>query len=88
MEKISRADRVRNEVLYRVKGEWNILQTIKTRNANWIGHMLRRNCLLKRVIEGKIEVRIGVTVKTRAKTWADWMILKGNESTRNGEVKH
>ena len=23
--------------------------------ANWIGHILRRNCLLKQVIEGKIK---------------------------------
>jgi len=29
--------------------------------ANWIGHILRRNCLLKRVIEGKIKRRIEVT---------------------------
>ena len=25
------------------------------KHANWIGHILRRNCLLKQVIEGKIE---------------------------------
>jgi hypothetical protein len=25
------------------------------RKANWIGHILRRNCLLKHVIEGKLE---------------------------------
>jgi hypothetical protein len=31
------------------------------RKANWIGHILRMNCLLKRVIEGKIEGRIEVT---------------------------
>ena len=29
--------------------------------ANWIGHMLRRNCLLQRVIEGKIKGGIEVT---------------------------
>jgi hypothetical protein len=56
IEKISWTDRVRNdEVLHRVKGERNILHTIKRRRANWIGHILRRNCLLKHVIEGKIE---------------------------------
>jgi len=29
--------------------------------ANWFGHILRRNCLLQRVIEGKIEGGIEVT---------------------------
>jgi hypothetical protein len=44
-----------------VKGVRNILHTAKTRKANWIGHMLCRNCLLKQVIVGKIEGRIEVT---------------------------
>ena len=30
------------------------------RNRNWIGHILRRNCLLKQVIEGKIKVEMEV----------------------------
>ena len=56
MEKISGTVRVRNEeVLERVKEERNILQTIKGRKANWIGHILCRTCLLKHVIERKIE---------------------------------
>jgi hypothetical protein len=56
MEKISWTDRVRNEeVLHRGKKERNIPHTIKRRKANWIGHILRRNCLLKHVIEGKLE---------------------------------
>jgi hypothetical protein len=29
--------------------------------ANWIGHILRRNCLLQRVIEGKIKGGIKMT---------------------------
>jgi hypothetical protein len=49
---------VRNEVLHRVKEERNILHTIKRRKANWIGHILRRNCLLK---QGKLEGRIEMT---------------------------
>jgi hypothetical protein len=62
MEKISWTDRVRNEeVLHRVKEERNILHTIKIRKANWIGHVLRRNCLLKHVIEGKLEGRLEMT---------------------------
>jgi hypothetical protein len=62
MEKISWTDRVRNEeVLHRVKEERNIVHTIKRRRDNWIGHILRRNCLLKHVIAGKIEGRIKET---------------------------
>jgi hypothetical protein len=53
---------VRNEeVLHRVKEERNIVHTIKGRKANWIGHILRRNCLLKHVIEGKLEERTEMT---------------------------
>jgi hypothetical protein len=62
MEKISWTDRVRNEeVLHRVKEERNIVHTIKRRKANWIGYILRRNCLLKHVIEVKIKGRIEMT---------------------------
>ena len=43
------------EVLHRVKEEINIIQTIKRRKANWIGHILHRNCFLKHIIGGKIE---------------------------------
>ena len=49
-------DHVRNEeVLLRVNEQRNILHEIRKRKANWIGHILRRNCLLKQVIEGKIK---------------------------------
>jgi len=48
MEKISWTDHVRNEeVLLRVNKQRNILHKIRKRKANWIGHILRRNCLLK-----------------------------------------
>ena len=54
MEKISWSGHVRNEeVLLRVKEQWNILHEISKWKANWIGHILRRNCLLQQVIEGK-----------------------------------
>jgi hypothetical protein len=56
---------VRNEVLHRVKEERNILEAIKLRKANWIGHILRMNCLIKHVIEEKIEGRIEVTGRRR-----------------------
>jgi hypothetical protein len=54
----------RNEVLHTVKEERNILRTLKRRKANWIGHTLCRNCLLKHVVEGKAEGRsVGMTRK-------------------------
>jgi hypothetical protein len=60
--KIIWTDRVRNEeVFHRVKEERNIVHTIKRRKADWIGHILRRNCLLKHVIEGTLEERVEVT---------------------------
>jgi len=62
MGKISWTDHVRNEeVLFIVKEQRNILHKIRKRKTNWIGHILRRNCLLKQVIEGKIKGQIEVT---------------------------
>jgi hypothetical protein len=62
MEKISWTDHVRNEeVLLRVKEQRSILYEIRKQKVNWIGHILRRNCLLQRVIEGKIQGGIEVT---------------------------
>ena len=56
------SERVRNdEVLHRIKEERNILHAIKGRRANCIGRVLRRNCLLKYFVAGKIEGRIEVT---------------------------
>ena len=62
MEKISWTDRARNEkALSTVNARTNILHEIRKRKANWIGHILRTNCLLKLVIEGKIKGEMEVT---------------------------
>ena len=62
MELISWTDHVRKEgVLIRVNEQRNILHGLRKRKANWIGHILRRNCLLKQVTEGKIKGQIEVT---------------------------
>jgi hypothetical protein len=61
-ENISWTDHVRNEeVLLRVREQRNILHEMRKRKANWIGHILRRNCLLQRLIEGKMQGGIEVT---------------------------
>jgi len=52
---------VRNEeVLLRFNEQKNIQHEIRKRKANWIGHILRRNCLLQQVIEGKTKEQIEV----------------------------
>jgi hypothetical protein len=43
MDKVNWTDRVRNEVLRRVKEQRHILRTVKGRTANWIGHVLCRD---------------------------------------------
>jgi hypothetical protein len=75
MEKISWTNHVRNEeVLHRVKEERNIVHTIKRRKANWIGHILRRNCL-----EGKIEV----TEDEEEGVSSYWTTLRKRDDTAN-----
>jgi hypothetical protein len=62
MVKIIWAPRVSNdEILLIVKEKRNILHEIRKRKTNWICHILRRNCLLQRVIERNIEGWIEVT---------------------------
>ena len=62
MEKISWTDHVRNEdVLLRVNEQRSFLHEIRKRKANWIGRILRRNCLLKQVIEGNVKGEMEVT---------------------------
>jgi hypothetical protein len=90
MEKISWLDRVKDEVLQKVKEERNILSTMKTRKANWIGNILRRNCLLKYISEGKIYWRTEVTGRRRRRSKQLLDDFKENErgSTRSHSVEH
>ena len=56
---ISWTDSVRNEeVLHTVKKERNILHRVNRKKANWIGHILHRNCVLNTLLKGKVEGRI------------------------------
>ena len=44
-------------VLERVKGGGIMLELIEKRKRNWLGHWLRRNCLLKDDLETMIKGR-------------------------------
>jgi hypothetical protein len=81
MEKIIWNNCARKEKeLHRVKEKRNILHTIKRRRANWIVHILRRKCLLKRIIKGKIE---GGTEVMGREGRSCWITLRKREGTGN-----
>jgi hypothetical protein len=69
LEKVGEAQLDRSfekcKVLHRVKEKRNIVHTVKRRKANWICHILRRKCLVKHFIEGKVEGRIEVMRRRR-----------------------
>jgi hypothetical protein len=69
MEKISWTDHVKKEVLLTVKEQRNILHEISKWKTKWIGHILRRNCLLQRVIERKMKGGIEVTGRRGRRHW-------------------
>jgi len=82
MEKISWTDHVRNEeVILRLKEQKNILHEISKRKANWIGHILRINCLLQRVIEGKIKGGLEATGRRGRRRRRYWMTLRKGEDS-------
>ena len=88
MEKISWTDHVRNEeVLLRVNEQRNTLHEIRKQKANWIGHILRRNCLLKQVIEGKIKGEIEVT-RRRKKLLDDLKDRRGYYHLKEEALSH
>ena len=85
---ISWVDRVRDEVLHRGKEQRNILHTINRSKVDWIGHILRGNCLLKYIIEGKIEGRREVTGrrgKRRKQLLDDLKEMRGYRESHSAE---
>jgi hypothetical protein len=55
----------------------------RRRKANWIGHILRRNCLLKHVTEGMLEGRIEMTGREQEEVSSYWMTLRKSEDIGN-----
>ena len=65
MEKTKWSERVSNEqVLELIRGRMTLLNNILRRKVNWIGHILRRNCLLHDTIEGQMTEVKGVGRRT------------------------
>jgi hypothetical protein len=59
LEKIRLTDRVRSEVRYYIESRRT--RRRKRRKVNWTGNILRRSCLLKHIIEGKVEGGVEMT---------------------------
>ena len=56
MEKISWKDKKTNQQVLEIVGERRtLIETITGKKKKWIGHILRRDSLLKEVIEGRME---------------------------------
>jgi hypothetical protein len=55
IEKVTWIDGVGNNILHTAKKERKFLNTIKSLEVNPTGHVLCMNCLLKHVIEGKLD---------------------------------
>ena len=76
-------------MLLRVNEQRNILHAIRKRKANWIGHILCRNCLIRQVIEGKTKREMEGTRRrgrTRKKMLDD--LREGRESEGGSFKSH
>jgi hypothetical protein len=62
------------------KKSQHIFKTLIGRKVTWIGHVLHRHCLLKHVIEVKIERRIDM-IERQEDTKSYWMTLWKRNST-------
>jgi hypothetical protein len=66
MEKITLSEKITNEqVLDRIGEKRILLNNILRRKVNWIGPILRRNCLLHDAIEGQMTEVKGVGRRTQ-----------------------
>jgi hypothetical protein len=58
LENIRGTDLMKNGVLHRVKNERYILHRIKRWKADWTAHMLRRKCLLNKLLRGRYKKKL------------------------------
>ena len=64
MEEIKCSEKVSNEqVLDRIGEKRTLINNILRRKANWMGHILRRNCLVHNPIEGQMTEVKGVEIR-------------------------
>ena len=78
MEKIKWTDKISNEEVLQMVGEQrSLINTIKRRQKNWIGHVLRGESLFRTVLEGSIS---GKKIKGRPRRMLlDWMLKRDTQ---------
>ena len=86
MEHVKCTDKIKNAVVLERVGEGRImLELIRKRKRNWLGHWLRRNCLLKDALEGMVN---GKKVRGRRYQMIDKIMINGlYEDTKNKTEK-
>jgi hypothetical protein len=80
MKKISWTTCVKTEVLHIVNEERSIIHAVKRRKPNGIGYIFDGNCLLKHIIEGRIEV---TGEDEEEDVSSHWITLRKREDTGN-----
>ena len=88
MERVKWTYKIKNAVVLEIAEEGRImLELIKKRKRNWLGHWLRRNCLLKDALEGTVQ---GKTVCCRRRyQMIDNIMINGlyEETKRKAEKR-
>ena len=87
MERVKWIDKIKNVVVLERVGEGRImLELIRKRKRNWLGHWLRSNCLLKDALEGMVN---GKKVRGRRRyQMIDNIMINGlNEYTKRKAEK-
>ena len=75
MERVKWTDKIKTAVVLERVGEGGImLGLIKKRKINWLGHWLRRNCLLKNALEGMVNRK---KVRDRRRYQIDNIMING-----------
>ena len=75
MKRVKWTDKIKNAFVLEIGGEGRImLELIKKRKRNWLGHWLRRNCLLKDALEGMVN---GKKVRGRRSQMIDNSVKNG-----------
>src|SRR6218665_1615565 len=71
-EKINWTEHISNEVLKLVEQERSLLTALRTRQRNWMGHIMTGDSLQREIIEGRMDCKGGK--RRPRKKLLDWMM--------------